>query len=279
MRLKPFSWYTSRIITYIILIFFVFIALMPLLWMWIAAFRVADPSSPDPFAMPTGITFANIVKAWTVGRMGTYIGNSIIVAIPRVAIILLFSSMAGYGFGKLRWKFQNIIFGFILMGLMLPIQAMIIPVFYNLQRLGLVNTRWALIIPGFGMAMPFSCFMMRAFYRDLPNELLDSASIDGCNKFRIWLNIMAPLTKPALVSLLIFEFMWSWNDYFLPNIMIYSDNLRTMPLGLIFYRSKYTVDQTLIAAGVTLCTLPIIVVYTLLQKSFTAGITAGAIKG
>jgi ABC-type glycerol-3-phosphate transport system permease component len=247
--------------------------------MWFAAFRVTDPKNPDPFAWPKAFTIGNIVKAWFVGHMNIYIKNSIAVAIPRVAVILVLASLAGFAFGRLKWKFQDGFFTYILVGMMLPAQAMIIPVFYNLQRLGLVNTLWALILPGFGMAMPFACFMMRAFYRDLPGELMDSAAIDGCNKFTAWLRIMLPLTKPALVSLLIFEFMWCWNDYFLPNIMIYSDNLRTMPLGLIFYRTKYTVDQSMVAGGVTICTLPIIIVFVALQRSFTAGITAGAIKG
>jgi ABC-type glycerol-3-phosphate transport system permease component len=263
----------------LILIFFLLIAILPLLWMWFAAFRVSDVSNADPFSWPKALTFDNLIRAWTVGHMSIYIVNSFLVAIPRATCILLLASLAGFAFGKLKWKYQNAFFSFILIGMMLPIQAMIIPVFYNLQRFGLVNSRWALILPGFGLAMPFSCFLMRAFYRDLPNELMDSASIDGCNKFRTWWNIMAPLTKPALATLFIFEFMWSWNDYFLPNIMIYSDNLRTMPLGLIFYRTKYTLDQTLVAAGVTICTLPVIVVFTILQRSFIAGITAGAVKG
>lgn len=279
MMIKPFSWYASRFITYIILILFLLIAILPLIWMWFAAFRVQDITNPDPFAWPRAFTFNNIIKAWTLGRMSTYIWNSILVAVPRVSIILLLASLAGFAFGKLRWKFRDVIFTFILIGLMLPIQAMIIPIFYNMQSLGLVNTRWALIIPALGMSMPFTCFMMRAFYRDLPDELMDSASIDGCNKFMIWLRIMAPLTKPALVTLLIFEFMGSWNEYFMPNLMIFTDHLRTMPLGLIYYRTKYSVDHAMIAAGVTICTFPIIIIFTLLQRSFTAGITAGAVKG
>jgi ABC-type glycerol-3-phosphate transport system permease component len=278
-KIKPVSWYAPRVITYFILIVFVFIAILPLLWMWFAALKAPNPLNPDPFALPVGYTSNNLLKAWTVGKMNRYMINSIFVAVPRVAVVLTFASMAGFAFGKLRWKFRDGIFTFILVGMMIPIQAMLIPVYYNLNRFGLVNTRFALILPYFGMAMPFACFMMRAFYRDLPNELLDSASIDGCNKFRTWLHIMAPLTKPALISLLIFEFMWSWNDYLLPTIMIYSDKLRTMPLGLNYFRGEHLADQTMIAAGVTICTLPIIVVYMIFQRSFIAGITAGAVKG
>jgi len=271
--------YAPRLMTYLILIIFLFITILPLVWMWFAAFRVPDPANPDPFAWPKAFTIDNLVRAWTLGHFSIYIWNSILVALPRVTVILLLASLAGFAFGKLKWKFRNEIFTFMLIGLMLPIQAMVIPIFYNLNRFGLINTRLALIIPAFGMSMPFACFMLRAFYRDLPDELMDSASIDGCNKFMVWFRIMAPLTKPALLTLLIFEFMGSWNDYFMPNLLIFSDNLRTMPLGLIFYRTKYTVDHSMIAAGVTICTLPIIIVFTIFQKSFTAGITAGAVKG
>ncbi|MDR1419016.1 MAG: carbohydrate ABC transporter permease [Treponema sp.] len=278
-RIKPAAWYLPRLVTWLVLMFFVFVAVMPLLWMWFAALRTADPANPDPFAMPKGFTFDNIIKAWSSGKMSIYMVNSILVAIPRVFIVLILASLAGFAFGKLRWKYRDLIFTAVLVGMMIPIQAMLIPVYYNLNRFGLVNTRFALILPYFGMAMPFSCFMMRAFYRDLPGELADSASMDGCGKFRTWFHIMAPLTKPALISLLIFEFMWSWNDYLLPVIMIYSDRLRTMPLGLNYFRGEHTSDQTLIAAGVTICTLPIIVVYMIFQRSFIAGITAGAVKG
>ena len=160
-----------------------------------------------------------------------------------------------------------------------PIQAMVIPLYYNLQRLGLINTRLAMILPYFGISMPFGVFMMRAFFRDLPDALIESATIDGCNEFTTFIYIMAPLIKPALSALLVFEFMWSWNDMFLPMLVVYSDASRTLPMGLMFFFGKYTADHSLIAAGVTICTLPIVVIYTLFQKNFIQGMTAGAVKG
>lgn len=279
-RKKPLSWYLPRIIVYAVLLLFVLVAVMPLIWMWMNALRPKlDVGMVDPFSLPERLTFENLIKAWTVGRMNIYMKNSVLVAVPRVLVVLLISSMAGFAFGKLRWKGRGAFFSYILFGMMIPIQAMIIPVFYNLQGMGLINSLWALILPYFGISMPFACFMMRSFYRDLPDEVVESARIDGCNKFRIWANIMMPLTKPALVSLLIFEFMWSWNDYLLPTLMIFKDAFRTMPLGLNYFRGEYVMDQTLIAAGVTICTVPIIIVYTIFQRSFVEGITAGAVKG
>lgn len=205
--------------------------------------------------------------------------NSVLVAVPRVAGVLILSSLAGYAFGKLKFWGRDKIFSFMLFGMMIPVQAMVIPLYYNLQNLGLINTRWAMVIPYFGLSMPFAIFMMRAFFKDLPEELIESASIDGCNEFTTFYYIMMPLIKPALSALLVFEFMWSWNDMFIPMLVVYNDSARTLPLGLMFFFGKYTVDHSLVAAGVTICTLPVVIVYTLFQKSFITGITAGAVKG
>lgn len=264
---------------YLLLIAFVLISIMPIYWMWQASIKPFDPSVNDPFAFPTGFTLEYLMEAWTTGRMGIYMRNSLMVAVPRVGFVLLFSSMAGFAFGKLTWKGRDVFFYFILFGMMIPINAMIIPIYYNVQRLGMINTLWAMILPAFGLSMPFACFMMRSFFKDLPNEIVESAIIDGASKFKTWRHIMLPLTKPAFVSLLIFEFMWSWNDYLLPMLMVYSDQYRTLPLGLMYFQGEYSTNVSLVAAGVTICTLPIILVYSLFQRTFVEGITAGAVKG
>lgn len=264
---------------YAILILFVFISVLPIFWMWLAAIKPFDPSVNDPFAFPTSFTLEYIKEAWTTGRMGTYMKNSILVAVPRVAVVLLLASLAGYAFGKLKWKGRDFVFKFILVGMMIPINAMIIPLYYNIQRLGMINSLQAMILPYFGLSMPFACFMMRSFFRELPDELMESAIIDGAGKWKTWLHVMLPLTKPALTTLLIFEFMWSWNDYLLPMLMVYDDKYRTLPLGLMYFQGEYTMNTSLIAAGVTICTIPILIVYSIFQRSFVEGITAGAVKG
>jgi raffinose/stachyose/melibiose transport system permease protein len=268
----------GHIITYVVLILFFLITVLPLFWMWQAAL-IPQKSFVDPFTIPKSITFQNLISAWTTGRMSKYMLNSVIVAVPRVSVVLLLSSLAGFAFGKLKFKGKNMFFGFILLGMMIPIQAMIIPIYYNVQRMGLIDTHWSMILPAFGLSMPFACFMMRAFFKELPDEIMESATIDGCGEFKIWVYIMLPLIRPALLSLLVFEFMWSWNDFLIPMLMVYDDAYRTLPLGLMYFFGEYTANQSLIAAGVTICTLPIIVVYTLFQKTFIEGITAGAVKG
>lgn len=278
-RKKPAAVIVKKVLTYAVLILTLLISIMPLIWMWQAALVPSNKLNVDPFAIPTSLTLENIKKAWTTGKMNIYMVNSVLVAIPRVLGVLVLSSLAGYAFGKLKFKGRDKIFSFMLFGMMIPIQAMVIPLYYNLQQMGLINTRLAMVLPYFGMSMPFAVFMMRAFFRDLPDALIESATIDGCNEFTTFVYIMAPLIKPALSALLVFEFMWSWNDMFLPMLVVYNDASRTLPLGLMFFFGKYTADHSLIAAGVTICTLPIVVVYTLFQKNFIQGMTAGAVKG
>lgn len=276
---KTSSSLLKRTVIYIVLTCFVLISIMPIIWIILAGLKPTGELNVSPFAFPTKFTFDNFREAWTVGKMGQYFVNSVIVVIPRVLVILILASLAGYGFGKLKFPGKNILFYFFLFGMMIPIQAMIIPLYYNMQSLGLINSYWALILPNFGLAMPFAIFMMRAFFKDLPDELMEASKIDGCNDATAYLYIMLPLTMPALSSLLVFEFMWSWNDFLLPLLFVYDDAYRTLPLGLMYFFGEYTANQSLIAAGVSIAIVPIIVIYIIFQRKFIEGITAGSVKG
>lgn len=267
------------VLIYTVLIIFLLVSVMPIFWILLAALKDSTELNANPFSFPTKITFNNLKQAWTIGHMGKYFLNSVIVAVPRVLLVLLLSTLAGFAFAKLNFPGRNLIFFFMLIGMMVPIQAMIIPLYYTMQNLGLINSYWAMIIPQLGLSMPFAIFMMRAFYRNLPDDLMDAARIDGCGDFSIFLRIMLPLMIPAITSLLVFEFMWSWNDFLLPLLFVYDDAYRTLPLGLMYFSGEYTANQSLIAAGVFISIVPIIVVYAIFQRKFIEGITAGAVKG
>jgi len=271
--------YIGRFSSYVVLIVVFFISILPIFWIFSSGFAPRGDLMMDPFAIPRRLTLENLIAAWTTGRMSVYMTNSILVAIPRVLGVLTLSSLAGYAFGKLQFKGREIIFKFMLFGLMVPIQAMIIPIFFNLSRMGLIDSREGIIIPYFGLSMPFAIFMMRAFFKDLPDDLMGSAKIDGCNEFTTFLYIMLPLIKPAVTALLVFEFMWSWNDLFLPLMVTFGDRHRTLPLGLMFFTTEFTRDNTLIAAATVITIMPIITLYIIFQRKFIEGITSGAVKG
>lgn len=271
--------YSGRGLCYVILIGFLLISILPVYWMVQASIAPPAELRGDPFRIPTTLTLDNLIRAWTIGRMSTYMWNSIYVSVLRVAGVLFFASLAGYGFGKLSFWGRDKLFKFMLFGMMIPLQAVLIPTFFNLSRMGLINNRLGIVIPYLGLSMPFAIFMMRAFFRTLPSEFMDSAKIDGCNEFSTFWHIMLPLIKPACVSLVIFEFMWSWNNYLLPLMVIFDDSMRTLPLGLMFFQGRFAADNTLIASAVTICIVPIIVVYIILQRKFVDGLTSGALKG
>lgn len=268
-------------LVYGFLILMLYLSLMPLVYTWLASFKSSAElmTSPNPLTFPRVWTLENYPQAWTTAKMGRYMLNSVMVTVPSVLGVLTLASLAGFAFGKLRFPGRDRLFFFFLCGMMVPGQALIISLFYTITKLGLINNPWGLILPRLGTSMPFAIFMLRAFYRDLPGELMDSSLIDGCNAFQAFIRIFAPLTIPALSALMVLEFMWSWNEMQLPMMILYDDSVRTVPLGLLYFRGKYSTNQTMVATAVTISTIPIVLIYLAFQRTFIRGITAGAVKG
>lgn len=270
---------TFGIIKYAILILFVLIALTPIIVMWMAALKSSAEIFKNPFTLPTTLHWENLAKAWTVGRFSQYLGNSIIVTIPTVIGVVALSSLAGYAFGRLKFFGSRVLFFVFLVGLMVPFQSIMIPMYYDLQKLKLLGTYWAMILPAVSLGLPFGIFLMQAFFHGLPADLADAARVDGCSEFGVFRRIMLPLAGPAVSTLIVFQFMWTWNAFLMPLLFLNEETLRPISLGLMFFSGRYTMNYGLVAAGVTLATLPLIVVYIIFQRQFMRGLTAGAIKG
>jgi raffinose/stachyose/melibiose transport system permease protein len=267
------------LVQYLILSIVALLALAPLVLMWSSAFKSKIEIAVNPLAFPKSLNLSNLVDAWTTGRYSTYSVNSVIVTIPTVLGVVALSTLAGYGFSRLDFFGKKLFFYLLLLGLMVPFQSFMIPLYFDLQRYGLLDSYLAVILPGIALGMPFGIYMMQAFFRGLPTEISDSARVDGCNEFQVFWHIILPLTAPGVSSLAIFQTLWTWNSFLMPLIYLNSDAHRTLPLGLMFFQSKYTSDYSLISAGVLITSFPIIVVYLLLQRRFLLGLTAGAMKG
>jgi len=162
---------------------------------------------------------------------------------------------------------------------MVPFQSVMIPLYYNLRDYGLLGTYWAMILPATALGQPFGIFLMQAFFRGLPGELADAARVDGCNEFQTFWRVMLPMAGSAMSALFVFQFMWTWNAYLMPLLYMQREELRPLPLGLAFFRGRYTADHGLIAAGATIVSVPVIIVYVLFQRQFMRGLTAGALRG
>lgn len=268
-----------RFLAYAVLIVFALIAVAPVSIMWISAFKTTAEVMHDPFGLPVVIRLGNLIKAWTTGHFSTYMVNTIIVTVPTVLLVVSMSAMAGYAFGRLKFFGSKALFYFFLIGLMVPFQSIMIPMYFDLQKLNLLGTFWAMILPAAALGLPFGIFLLQAFFRDLPGELADSARIDGCAEFSVFFRIMLPMAGPAVSGLIIFQSMWTWNAFLMPLLFLNQESLRTLALGLMFFSGRYTTDFGLVTAAVTLSTIPLIAVYVLFQRRFLTGMTAGAVKG
>ena len=231
-----------------------------------------------PFRLPSHLDFGNIIKAWTVGRFSEYFLNSVIITVPTVVGVVALSALAGYGIARFRFRFRISAFYVLLLGLMVPFQSVMIPLYYQLRDMSLLGTYWAFILPATALGLPFGTFLMQSYFAGIPNDLAEAARIDGCNEVQVFWRVMMPLAGPALGSLTVFQFVWTWNAFLMPLLYMQSETLRPIPLGMMFFQGRYTQDVSLIAAAVTIATVPVIVMYLIFQRQFVRGLTAGSVK-
>ena len=264
--------------TYAILILFFLIFLVPFIWVWSSAFKTSREIGQDPFALPTQLRWENLVEAWTIGRFSDYMLNSVIYCVAIVTGSVALSCLAGYGLSLVPLPGRDGLMVLFLLGLMVPFQSVMIPIYYLLRDTRLLETYWAFIVPGIAIRLPFGIFLMRGFFRGLPPELGDAARTDGANEWGVFRQVFLPLSWPGLATLIVFQFMWAWNEFAMPLIFVQRDELRPVSLGTLFFFGRFTADRGMIAAGVTISMIPVILLYLLLQRRFIEGITAGALK-
>lgn len=263
---------------YIVLGLFSFLAVYPVIGIVLLAFHNKSDQVTG-FALPTTISFATFEKAWTEGNFGSGLMSSFIVAIVVTIVSAILSIGTGYAFGTMRFPGASIVFGVILLGLIFPYEATVIPLYYDFQQFHLTNTLWALILPQIGLSVAFGTFWMRAFFRSTPRSLIEAARVDGASSFMILLRVLLPLARPALLTLCALVFMYTWNEFLLALVMIQDPSLTTAPLGLSFFATATRAgDPTAVAAAAVIVALPVVVVYVFLQRHFIRGVTSGAVK-
>ncbi|WP_413374990.1 carbohydrate ABC transporter permease [Alkalihalobacillus sp. 1P02AB] len=250
----------------------------PIIYAVLASFKTNMEIFSSPFALPKTWSFDNIISAWNVGNFQQYFLNSAFVTIGGMVLVALVACPAGYAFAQLSFRGNNLVFYLILLGMALPVQAIIIPIFYHLRSMGLVDTLTGLTLVSAGLALPFSIFLMRNTFRDVPKELRESSMIDGAGEWRTYWKIMLPLAKPGLVALLIFTFMNIWNDFLLPLVLLMSQENYTISLGLYSFQGEMATNYALIFGGTVISMIPSIIIYLIFQRSFVDGMSSGASK-
>jgi raffinose/stachyose/melibiose transport system permease protein len=263
---------------YAVLAAFTIAALYPMLSILLLAFhRKSDLVTG--FSIPDHLSFDTFSRAWSQGGFDHGLVNSFIVAASVALVTAVLATPAGYAFGTMKFRGSSALFYLLLIGLIFPYEATVIPLYYVFNDAGITDSLWALILPQIGLSIPFGVFWMRAFFRSTPIALVEASRLDGASSLTALLRVLLPQAKPALTTLVVLVFMWTWNEFLLALVMIQSDSLRTAPLGLaIFAGANRQQDPTLTAAAAVLVALPIVVVYVFLQRSFIRGMFAGAVK-
>jgi raffinose/stachyose/melibiose transport system permease protein len=267
----------DQALTYTILGLFSLLALAPLVGLGLTALQ--SPDSVRSFGALDGIHFGNFSRAWDQGNFGSYLKSSAIVALSVVAISSVLSILAGYAFGTMRFRGSQALFYLFLLGLTIPTEAIIVPLYYDFRDLALTDTYWALILPQAGVSIAFGTFWMRAFFRSVPRSLGEAARLDGATSWAALWRVVLPLGRPAVLTMMVLVFMWTWNEFLLALVMVSDESLRTAPLGLAFFQGRNTSDFSLLAAGSVIVALPVVVLYVFLQRHFIRGMLTGAVKG
>jgi raffinose/stachyose/melibiose transport system permease protein len=228
------------------------------------------------FSLPKSIRWANFTEAWETG-VGNYFWNSVIVTGVKVPIGILIESLAAFALTHMNFKWADRIFTYILIGLIVPMQMTLVPLTLLMNALNLIDTLTGLIILYIGFGVPFGVLVMRGFFRTLPTAVIEAARIDGCSWFRIFYRIALPLALPAVLSLCILDGVATWNEFILAQIFLRSDELRTLPLGLVQFSTQFSTQYDQLAAAVLISVVPVVLVFLFFQRYFVAGM-GGAVK-
>jgi raffinose/stachyose/melibiose transport system permease protein len=268
-----------KVLLYGMLGLYAIVCLYPFVLMLLSSFKTTAEIFENPFSLPTSLNLEAYQRAWGIGNFSNYFLNSVIVTSTSVAIILVVGSLAAYPIGRYSFKGRNFLFVYFLSGLMLPVKLGIVPIFFLMKSLGLYDTRMSLILIYAASGLPFAIFILAGFFRTLPQELEDAARIDGANEFQIYWRVMIPLIRPALATVAIFNFITLWNDFFFPLILIQTDSLKTIPAGLANFFGTFQTDWAMIFAGISIASLPLMLLFFIASKHIIKGLTAGAVKG
>ena len=251
--------------------------LLPLVWMVSASFMPAgEANALPPRLLPRQVTFEHYAALFTRLHLARSLANSALLASSITLVSVLLNSMAGYAFAKLHFVGRDRIFRILLAALVIPAQVSMLPLFLMLKQMGLINTYWGVIIPG--MTSIFGIFLVRQYAQSLPDSLLDAARIDGASEWRIYWELIVPSCKPILVTLAIFTFMGTWNDFLWPLVVLTDDTMYTLPVAVANLAGEHVQNTELMMAGAVLTVLPVVVIFLALQKYYIAGIWSGSVK-
>jgi raffinose/stachyose/melibiose transport system permease protein len=264
----------EKIVNHVVLALFAVFAVVPLFGVLLSAVTPARENSGD-FQLPTAIDMGNFGAAWEHGHFGSYLASSLIVTVAVVVLTTVLAVPAGFAFARLSFFGSGVIFFLMLAGLMLPAETFVIPLYFNLRGVGMDDTFAALVLPQTAQSLAFGIFWLRNQFRTFPTEIIEAARLDGARDFRVLWQIIVPPSLAPIMTMCVLIAMWTWNEFLLPLVLITSEDRRTAPLGLAFFKNAHLTDYSLLSAAGVIVALPIVVLYVFLQKRFISGMLNG----
>ena len=265
----------DRVTTTTVLWILVFMTVLPLILIVVAAITPSGQLITG-FAIPSHPTGQNFRQAWVTGQFGEHLKVSAIVTTSIVLISAIGSILAGYALGTLRTPLRSLIAACFVLGIVIPYEALIIPLYYHLRSAGLTDTYWALILPQSALSLAFGVYWMRGFFRSVPRSYVEAARVEGASSWQLLWAILVPLARPAIATMVVLSFMWNWNEFLLPVVMISNESSATAPLALANFQGRFDINVAELAAGAIIVALPIIVLYVVLQRRFLAGVVGAS---
>jgi len=269
----------DRWLSHIVLVAFSIVALYPVANIVLVALN--PPGTPlTGFGVPSRVSVDSFATAWTIGSFGQALASSLLVAVVVVVAVVALSTLTGYALGTMRFPGSNAVLLLFVIGIVLPYEGMVVPLYYDFRSLGLANSYLSVILPQVGLSLGFGTFWMRGFFRAAPRAMIEAGQMDGANSWLVLTRVLLPLARPALLTLALLVFLWTWNEFLLALVMIQDDSMRTAPLVLAFFSGgMHGADYPVVAAAATVVAIPVVAVYVLLQRHYVAGFLAGALQG
>lgn len=267
-------------VLFVLLCIYAVIQIYPLFWLLLFSFKNnAEIFGGNVLGFPHVLRISNYTTVLTSGNVAVYFMNSVIITAATIVLSSIFLSTASYAVVRMHWKLSKAFLTYVLIGLMVPIHATLLPLFVILKQIRLLDTYWALIIPYTVFALPMGIFILTGFLANIPKELEESACIDGCSVYRIFGSIILPLIRPAIATVAIFTFLASWNELMFANTFISSEKLKTLTVGIMSLSGQHSTEWGPIGAGLILATVPTLIIYCLLSDQVQKSLIVGAVKG
>lgn len=282
---QPLGGVLAKVLIYVILGTWALMVIFPMLWSVMTAFKTDQEIFFSPWKLPATPVYDNFVRAWTSAHIGAFLYNTLLVIVPSLFLTLLLSAMAAYVLARFEFRGRNLIFNMFLVGMIFPLFLALVPLYFVMRQIQLLDTFGGLILVYVAFSLSFTIFFLTNFFRTLPRELGEAATIDGASQYDIFFRVYLPLAKPGLITMGIFNFLGQWNQYILPNtLMITNEDNNThyvLSQGLYYLQAKqfYQNDWSGLFAAVTIVMIPTLVIYLIFNNQIEQGMTAGALKG